>query len=44
MKYLAKVADAELAWQAKASNIKEGNEKSMLTLLEERGLVKTLAG
>lgn len=44
MKYLAKVADAELDWQAKAANIFAGKDKSMLTILEERGLVKSLAG
>lgn len=44
MKYLAKVADAELAWQEKASRIRAGEEKSMLTILEERGLVQTITG
>lgn len=44
MKYLAKVADAELAWQEKASKINAGEAKSMLTILEERGLVQTITG
>lgn len=44
MKYLAKVADAEMAWQAKASKISAGKDKSMLAILEERGLVKSFAG
>ncbi|KAH7327175.1 hypothetical protein BKA65DRAFT_375166, partial [Rhexocercosporidium sp. MPI-PUGE-AT-0058] len=44
MKYLAKVANAELEWAAKASKIRSGEEKSMLTILEERGLVNTITG
>jgi len=44
MKYLAKVADAELVWQEKATRVKRGKEKSMLTILEERGLVQTITG
>ena len=44
MKYLAKVADAEEAWQQKASRIRAGKEKSMLTILEERGLVQRTTG
>lgn len=44
MKYLAKVADAELAWQEKATKIRTGQQKSMLTILEERGLVQTITG
>ncbi|KUJ18977.1 uncharacterized protein LY89DRAFT_508940 [Mollisia scopiformis] len=43
-KYLAKMADAEMAWSQKASSIKSGKEKSMLTILEERGLVQTFTG
>jgi tyrosyl-tRNA synthetase len=44
MKYLAKVADAEKEWQEKAATIRAGKEKSMLTILEERGLVQTVTG
>jgi tyrosyl-tRNA synthetase len=44
LKYWAKVADAEKEWQEKASRISAGREKSMLTILEERGLVQTVTG
>jgi tyrosyl-tRNA synthetase len=44
MKYLAKVADAELQWKQKAEIIRSGKQKSMLTILEERGLVQTVTG
>ncbi len=44
MKYLAKVADAEKQWKDKAARIGAGEEKSMLTILEERGLVHTITG
>jgi len=44
MKYLTKVAGAELDWQDKASRIKRGEQKSMLTVLEERGLIQTITG
>ena len=44
MKYLAKVAEAEVAWAEKASKIRSGEEKSMLTILEDRGLVQTVTG
>jgi len=44
MKYLAKVADAEKQWKDKAAKINAGEEKSMLTILEERGLVQTVTG
>jgi tyrosyl-tRNA synthetase len=44
MKYLAKIADAEINWQEKASRIKAGQEKSMFTILEERGLIHTVTG
>ncbi|KAE9366519.1 hypothetical protein N431DRAFT_417315 [Stipitochalara longipes BDJ] len=44
MKYLAKVADAEKQWKEKAESIRAGKEKSMLTILEERGLVQTITG
>jgi tyrosyl-tRNA synthetase len=41
---LAKVADAEKQWKDKAAKIIAGEEKSMLTILEERGLVQTITG
>jgi hypothetical protein len=44
LKYLAKVADAEKQWKEKAARINAGKEKSMLTILEERGLVQTITG
>lgn len=44
MKYLAKVAAAEDEWQEKASRIKAGKEKSMLTIFEERGLICNTTG
>jgi tyrosyl-tRNA synthetase len=44
MKYLAKVADAERRWEEKAAIIRSGKQKSMLTILEERGLVQTVTG
>ncbi|CAG8978651.1 hypothetical protein HYALB_00011746 [Hymenoscyphus albidus] len=44
MKYLAKVADAEVQWAEKASAIIAGKRKSMLTILEERGLVNQITG
>ncbi|OBT43972.1 hypothetical protein VE00_04682 [Pseudogymnoascus sp. WSF 3629] len=44
MKYLAKVADAEKAWAEKAKDIRAGKQKSMLSILEERGLVHQTTG
>jgi tyrosyl-tRNA synthetase len=41
---LTKVADAEMAWQQKAWEIKDGKKKSMLSILEERGLVHQITG
>jgi hypothetical protein len=38
------VANAEVEWQARASEIRDGKRKSMLTTLEERGFVHALAG
>lgn len=43
-KYLAKVADAELQWGQKAVDIKAGKQKSMLSILEERGYVHQVTG
>lgn len=44
MKYLAKIADAEDQWQEKALRITAGKEKSMMTILEERGLINQFTG
>jgi hypothetical protein len=44
LKYLTKVADAENQWKGKAARIRAGEEKSMLTILEERGLVQSITG
>lgn len=43
-KFLAKVADAELKWQEQALEIRQGKRKSMLTTLEDRGLVHSVTG
>ncbi|PBP27590.1 hypothetical protein BUE80_DR001496 [Diplocarpon rosae] len=43
-KYLAKMSNAEEEWKQKASRVWAGKEKSMLTILEERGLVQTITG
>jgi tyrosyl-tRNA synthetase len=44
LKYLAKVADAEKQWGEQAKVIRSGAKKSMLTILEERGLVEQITG
>jgi tyrosyl-tRNA synthetase len=44
LKYLAKVALAERQWQGQALEIKARKKKSMLTVLEERGLVHQITG
>jgi hypothetical protein len=33
-----------MKWQEKAADIRAGKQKSMLTILEERGLVHTVTG
>ncbi|RAL62191.1 hypothetical protein DID88_002675 [Monilinia fructigena] len=43
-KYLAKLANAELAWAKQATEIKAGKRKSMLSILEERGYVHQVTG
>lgn len=43
-KWLAKKAAAEEDWKVRAKEIKEGKRKSMLSILEERGLVHQIAG
>ncbi|KAF2752058.1 hypothetical protein M011DRAFT_394506 [Sporormia fimetaria CBS 119925] len=42
--FAAQKANKHEAWAENARKIKAGNRKSMLTLLEERGLVKDIAG
>lgn len=44
MKYLVKVADAEERWAEQAKLIQAGKKKSMLSILEERGLVEKFTG
>ncbi|PQE06036.1 tyrosyl-tRNA synthetase protein [Rutstroemia sp. NJR-2017a BBW] len=43
-KYLAKVADAQLAWGEQAKAIRSGKKKSMFKILEERGYIHQTAG
>jgi len=43
-KWLKKTADAETNWQIQALEIKDGKKKSMLKILEERGLVHNVTG
>ncbi|KAI9640030.1 tyrosyl-tRNA synthetase [Ciborinia camelliae] len=43
-KYLAKVSNAELEWAKQAEIIKAGKQKSMLSILEERGYVHQITG
>ncbi|KAI6714139.1 hypothetical protein JHW43_003360 [Diplocarpon mali] len=42
--HLAKKAIAAEGWKQKAYKVRAGDEKSMLTILEERGLVQTTTG
>ncbi|KAI9838718.1 MAG: tyrosyl-tRNA synthetase [Sclerophora amabilis] len=42
--FLRKSAEWEKDWQAKAVEIRAGRQKSMLSILEERGLVDTVVG
>ncbi|KAI9816034.1 MAG: tyrosyl-tRNA synthetase [Pycnora praestabilis] len=42
--YVKKKAEAEERWQAKARDIKEGKKKSMLSILEGRGLINAISG
>jgi tyrosyl-tRNA synthetase len=44
MKYLVKVADAEERWAEQAKLIQAGKKTSMLSILEERGLVEKFTG
>lgn len=41
---IAKREDAEKDWQAKAAKIRAGEQQSMLSILEERGLIHTISG
>lgn len=43
-KYLAKMANAELAWKERAAEIDAGKKESFLSMLEERGFVKDITG
>lgn len=43
-KYIAKVVEAEREWQEQALRIKNKEQRSMLTILEERGLVHQVTG
>ena len=42
--HVRRIQEAEQEWRAKAKNIEKGNMKSMLTILEERGLVNQIVG
>jgi hypothetical protein len=44
MKVYAKREAAQEAWEQQAQVIRKGEKKSMLTHLEERGLVQQIAG
>jgi hypothetical protein len=44
LKYQAKQSIAEEEWQARAKQILSGDKQSMLSILEGRGLVDTIAG
>ncbi|KAF4635079.1 hypothetical protein G7Y89_g3020 [Cudoniella acicularis] len=43
-KFLKRVAESAMTWQQRAVQIEAGKKKSMLTILEERGLVETVTG
>jgi tyrosyl-tRNA synthetase len=43
-KYLAKVGEAERQWKEQGKLIRDGEKKSMLAILEERGFVHQIAG
>ena len=43
-RYLRKQAEAEERWQADAKIIHAGEKQSMLSMLEERGYIDTIAG
>ncbi len=43
-KYLAKKADAAEEWERQAARIRAGKQKSMLSILEERGYIQEITG
>ena len=42
--YLRKIAEAEQAWKEQAKRIRAGEQESMLTVLEKRGYINSVAG
>jgi hypothetical protein len=42
--YLKKIVHAEKAWQERAKGIRDGDVKSVLDVLEERGFVNQIVG
>lgn len=42
--FLNKVAAAEVQWQERAVEVQAGKRKSLLTVLEERGLIQAITG
>ncbi|TVY52428.1 Tyrosine--tRNA ligase, mitochondrial [Lachnellula cervina] len=42
--FLTKVAAAEVQWQERAVEVQAGKRKSLLTVLEERGLIQAITG
>ena len=42
--FLRKTYEAELEWKAQAVKIKAGEKQDMMSILEERGFVKDIAG
>lgn len=42
--FLRKTYEAELEWKAQAVKIKAGEKQNMMSILEERGFVKDIAG
>ena len=42
--FITREIEKELAWKEQAKLIREGKKKSMLTILEERGYIKQIAG
>jgi hypothetical protein len=42
--YLEKTIEAKLDWTKRATEIKSGNQESMLTMLEKRGYINQIVG
>ena len=42
--FLRKTYEAELKWKAQAVKIKAGEKQNMMSILEERGFIKDIAG